>query len=677
MLALIVFFPLLGFLVNGFWYACFQAPTGGKKAGAVVTGVIASAAVMASFVISLFLFLSLKAMPEEARSIEQMIFPWIHFGAFQLDFVFRLDPLSSLFTLVVSGVGALIHIYSIGYMGHDATPGKFFAYLNLFCFAMLVLVLGASLPILFLGWEGVGLCSYLLIGYWYADEEKARAGKKAFIVNRIGDFGFLLGMFLIFTTFGSFDFEALRKAIAHAHEAGLSADILPSTITAICLLLFVGCMGKSAQIPLYVWLPDAMAGPTPVSALIHAATMVTSGIYMVSRLNFLYSLSPVAMHVVAVIGVFTAFFAATIAFVQTDIKKVLAYSTISQLGYMFLACGVGAYSAGVFHVITHAFFKALLFLGAGSVIHGLHEEQDILKMGGLRSKMPKTFLVFAIAWLAICGIPPFSGFFSKDEILWQAFSSPYGSLLFWGMGALTAMMTAFYMTRLFSLTFLGSSRFEDKKIAHHGAVIAHLHKNHDTSQNRNGDAPAESGIHESPSVMIVPLQILAVLSLIGGFMGVPHFSWIEHWLAPVIPVHAEGLAESTSLAPALEWALMGVSVLIAIAGVFIALRLYSDLPKAEGLKRRFSVLHGLLKNKWYVDEIYEMLIIRPIYVFSVGLWKGFDIAVIDRVVLGFGRIAQWSGQTTRVIQTGAVQVYAFMLLMGLVATVGYLIYGLA
>jgi NADH-quinone oxidoreductase subunit L len=391
MIALIPLFPLIGFLINGVWYAAAQAPQGRKKAHATIPGAIATLAIFASFIVSLMLFLQLHGMPGESRVIDQFLFHWVTIHGFNIDIAFRLDSLNTLFTLVVTGVGTLIHLYSIGYMGHDETPGKFFCYLNLFCFAMLMLVLGSSLPILFMGWEGVGLCSYLLIGYWYTDEEKAKAGKKAFIVNRVGDFGFLLGMFLIYWSFGTLDFAQLAHTIGHG---GIPVGVDAGVITAICMLLFVGCMGKSAQIPLYVWLPDAMAGPTPVSALIHAATMVTSGIYLVSRLNFMYVLSPDAMKLVAVVGACTAFFAATIAIVQTDIKKVLAYSTVSQLGYMFLACGVGAFSAGVFHVITHAFFKALMFLGAGSVIHGMHEEQDIMKMGGLQKYMKWTYFTF-------------------------------------------------------------------------------------------------------------------------------------------------------------------------------------------------------------------------------------------------------------------------------------------
>jgi NADH-quinone oxidoreductase subunit L len=664
MLGLIPLFPLVGFLINGLWYGLVQSKPGARKAGAAVTGGIATAAIFASFIASLVFFLQLKGMPEDGRMIHQTLFSWMAVGdAFKLDMAFHLDSLSTLFTLVITGVGTLIHLYSIGYMGHDATPGKFFAYLNLFCFAMLMLVLGASLPIMFLGWEGVGLCSYLLIGYWYTDEDKAQAGKKAFIANRVGDFGFLLGMFLIFTTFGSMDFEAIRAAAMAGHGA-LPVGVSAGTITAICLLLFVGCTGKSAQIPLYVWLPDAMAGPTPVSALIHAATMVTSGIYLISRLNFLYTMSPDALHVVAVIGAATAFFAATIALAQRDIKKVLAYSTVSQLGYMFLACGVGAYVAGVFHVITHAFFKALLFLGAGSVIHGMHEEQDMLKMGGLRSKMPKTFLVFGAAWLAISGVPPFSGFFSKDEILFRAFSSEHGSVWLWLVGVVTAGMTAFYMTRAFSLTFLGTPRFDEKKLGAHGAA-AHGHDDH---------GHGHVGVHESPTIMTVPLQILAVLAVIGGFIGLPHMSWLEHWLEPVIPAMPEAAGGAVSAGT--EYGLMFVSVAIAVVTILATLKLYRNLERVEAIKARFAWAYKLLENKWYIDELYDALVVRPVQALARGLWKGFDVGVIDWIVNGFGRASTWTGQTVRVIQTGSMQVYAFMILLGLVATVGYLIYGL-
>jgi NADH-quinone oxidoreductase subunit L len=567
-------------------------------------------------------------------------------------------------------------------MGHDETPGKFFAYLNLFCFAMLILVLGASFPVMFLGWEGVGLCSYLLIGYWYTDIEKAKAGKKAFIVNRIGDFSFLLGMFLLFWNFGTFDFAALKPLVLNGHAAAMAAGgANVSTITAICLLFFGGCCGKSAQIPLYVWLPDAMAGPTPVSALIHAATMVTSGIYLLARLNFMYSLSPTALFVIAIVGALTALFASTIAIVQRDIKKVLAYSTVSQLGYMFLACGVGAYTAGVFHVITHAFFKALLFLAAGSVIHGMHEEQDIMKMGGLRDKMPKTFLVFAVGWLAISGIPPFAGFFSKDEILWQTFSSPHGSIVLWAIGLVTAVMTAFYMTRLFSLTFLGAPRFDEAtlgKASHaadpHGAGHTQGHVDHAKAPEEEHDhGPA--GVHESPSVMTMPLMVLAFLSAVGGFLGMPHLNWLEQWLEPVIPAVHEAASEGGG--SAMEWVLMVVSVVCAVAGIAYALSLYRDLRKAEEMERRFEWLHKLLENKWYVDEIYEAVFVRPIGALSRFLWKDFDVAIIDRLVVGVGKASEWTGQTVRVIQTGSIQLYAFMLLSGILLAVGYLLYGLA
>jgi NADH-quinone oxidoreductase subunit L len=658
LIALIPLFPLIGFAINGSWYAFGQAPAGRTKAGSGLTGGIAAAAIFASFLVSLTLFLQLLGVPEGQRSLEQTLFSWMHVpGGLSVDVAFRFDVLSSLFCLVITGVGTLIHIYSIGYMSHDETPGKFFAYLNLFCFAMLMLVLGSSLPILFLGWEGVGLCSYLLIGYWYEDIEKAKAGKKAFIVNRIGDFGFLLGMFLIFTTFGTLDFAALRDTFA-------ARPAETATITAICLFLFVGCTGKSAQIPLYIWLPDAMAGPTPVSALIHAATMVTSGIYMVSRLNFLFSASETAMHVVAITGALTAFFAATVAVAQTDIKKVLAYSTVSQLGYMFLGCGVGAFSAGVFHVITHAFFKALLFLGAGSVIHGMHHEQDIMKMGGLKSKMPRTYATFLVGWLAICGIPPLSGFFSKDEILWRTFASSHGSTFLWLLGAGTALMTAFYMTRLFSLTFLGKPRFEE-----HGHKHGHGNGHGDDHYHGHGGP-----VHESPNSMTFPLMVLAVLSAIGGFMGIPHMSWLDHWLNPVIP---SDHSVAPGVAPSMEWVLMAFSVVLAVGGIMAAIRLYANLPKAAGLQKQFAGLHKVLENKWYVDEIFDAVFVKTIYKFSLQLWKKFDVAVIDRIVMSFGWVSQRGGQMARTLQTGSVQAYALALLMGVLFSLGYLIYGMA
>ncbi|MBN21413.1 MAG: NADH-quinone oxidoreductase subunit L [Bdellovibrionaceae bacterium] len=632
-IALIPFFPLVGFLINGCWYLWGQNPVGKKAVDAKIAGAIASTFIFASFVVSLALFIQLGQLDESSRYFTQVLASWMSIGEFNINIGFRVDSLSTLFTLVITGVGTLIHIYSIGYMEHDEAPAKFFSYLNLFCFAMLVLVLGDSIPMTFFGWEGVGLCSYLLIGFWYTDMDKAIAGKKAFVANRVGDLGFLLGMFLIYTTYGTLNYSDLSQVVT---EIPVTAMV----VTSICLLLFVGCTGKSAQIPLYVWLPDAMAGPTPVSALIHAATMVTSGIYLVGRLNALFSMSPVAMSVIAWVGALTAFFAATIAIAQSDIKKVLAYSTVSQLGYMFLACGVGAFSTGIFHVITHAFFKALLFLGAGSVIHGMHHEQDMMKMGGLKSKMPQTFLVFVVGWLAICGIPPFSGFFSKDEILWKAFSSDHGSIGLYLMGAITAVMTAFYMSRMIYLTFFGEQRSDIKA-------------------------------HESPSVMVYPLFVLAALSFAGGWIGVPHMNWLEHWLLPVIPEEAP-----TSVSHSMEWVLMGLSVAGAAAGIFAARRVYQDLSLASELKQKFLKLHQILENKWYVDEVYESLFVQPIVRLSRWIWKVVDVQMIDGVVVGLGKLSMKTGQSLKVIQTGSIHVYAIMMLIGLLVTLGYVAYGL-
>lgn len=640
LIGLVLLFPLVGFLINGLWYAFGQAGASKKKASAEITGSIAALAIFGSFIAAVTMFFQMLQVSEAERTMMLSLGNWMSVGNFKLDWVFRVDSLSILFLMVISGVGTLIHVYSIGYMHHDETPGKFFTYLNLFCFSMLILVLGGSLPILFMGWEGVGLCSYLLIGYWYGDYEKASAGKKAFIVNRIGDLGFLIGLFILFSAFGTVDFVELKSALGGAAH-GLPAGVEESTITAACILLFVGCMGKSAQIPLYVWLPDAMAGPTPVSALIHAATMVTSGVYLLARLNFLYSLSHSAMALIAVVGGVTAFFAATIALVQNDIKKVLAYSTVSQLGYMFLGCGVGAFSAGVFHVITHAFFKALLFLGAGSVIHGMHEEQDIQKMGGLKNKMPETFRVFFVGWLAICGVPPFSGFFSKDEILWQTFHSEHGSKALWALGMVTALMTTFYMTRLLILTFFGKPRFDTH----------HVH------------------VHESPKVMLLPLIVLAVLSFAGGFMGIPYSNVLEHWLSGVIPEHGE--PES------IMFVLMFVTVALVSGTIFLTFKAYSDPKIMEGLKARFAGVHRVLTNKWYVDEIYEAVIVKPIHALASGTWKFFDVGVIDRIVVGFGRVSEKTGQSLRVLQSGSIQTYALMIVMGVLITIGYLIYGLA
>lgn len=635
MLFVMLILPLIGFLINGLF---------GSKFSAKVAGGIASSAILGSFLIALTKFFQLSSMGEHERVIEQVVFQWMTVGDFSLPFVLRLDPLSSIMTLVVTGVGFLIHVYSIGYMEHDRTPPKFFAYLNLFSFAMLSLVLGGNLPILFLGWEGVGLCSYLLIGYWYEDDAKASAGKKAFIVNRIGDLGFLIGIFTLYGLFNTIDFSTLKTAAATAQAAG-TLNVHWLTIGTLCL--FVGAMGKSAQFPLYVWLPDAMAGPTPVSALIHAATMVTAGVYMIARMNFLFTLSPTTLMVISGVGGFTALFAATIAIVQRDIKKVLAYSTVSQLGYMFVAVGVGAYVAGVFHLVTHAFFKALLFLGSGSVIHGMHEEQDIMKMGGLKKYMPKTFITFAIGTIAIAGIPPLAGFFSKDEILWSAFSSHMGLAGpgLWAVGALTAFLTAFYMTRMTCLTFFGTPRFDEH----------HTHP------------------HESPMVMVAPLIVLAVLSCLGGFIGFPGHSWLGDWLAPVVGAH--GAAEEGG--HSMEYVLMAVSVLIAATGVGLAYFLYvlrPEIPKK--IFESLSMAHKLLFNKYYVDEIYDVIIVRPLKKISEICWKYVDVLIVDGAILGFAKISKAAGEFGKTLHTGVVQVYAVFILLGLMGMVGYILYGI-
>ncbi|HKK20412.1 MAG TPA: NADH-quinone oxidoreductase subunit L, partial [candidate division Zixibacteria bacterium] len=508
-LFLVPLLPLVGFLINGLLI--------GKLNRAVISAV-ACASIGISFLISLGLFFQLKALPVEMRVMHQVLFSWIPAGSFEVNIAYLLDPLSAVMILVVTGVGFLIHVYSIGYMSHEPGLGRYFAYLNLFTFAMLTLVLADNFLLMFVGWEGVGLCSYLLIGYWFEKKSAADAGKKAFIVNRIGDFGFLLGMFIIFWHIGSLDFLTVTKMAPHIFVAG------GAVITTACLLLFLGATGKSAQIPLYIWLPDAMEGPTPVSALIHAATMVTAGVYMLARTNALFIMAPDALLVVAIIGAATALFAATIGLAQNDIKRVLAYSTVSQLGYMFLACGVASFTAGIFHLMTHAFFKALLFLGAGSVIHAMSDEQDMRHMGGLRKHVPVTFWTMLMATLAISGIPGFSGFFSKDEILWQSYSSPYGGPIFWVIGFITAGLTAFYMFRLMYMTFFGKERMNDHQREH---------------------------LHESPKVMTIPLIALAVLSVIGGWVGIPHLlggsNEIEQWLEPVMHKTAAG-AESHVLA---------------------------------------------------------------------------------------------------------------------------------
>ncbi len=640
---LTVLLPLIGFLINGVF--------GHKIKNEKIIGIIGSGTVGISFMIVLIAFFQTLNLPVEQRANTVELFSWISVGGFNVSFAYLVDQLSLVMALVVTGVGFLIHVYSIGYMHGDKGFWRFFAYLNLFIFAMMNLILADNFVLLFLGWEGVGLCSYLLIGFWYDRKfEKgttSQAAKKAFVVNRIGDFGFLLGMFLIYMTFDSLNFQ----------EVFTKAGIFPVSETVfslIAIFLFIGATGKSAQIPLFVWLPDAMAGPTPVSALIHAATMVTAGVYMVARTSIIYASAPTVMTVVAVIGLLTAFMAATIGLVQNDIKKVLAYSTVSQLGYMFLALGVGAFSAGIFHVMTHAFFKALLFLGAGSVIHGMHEEQDIRNYGGLKKYMPVTFATFLIASLAIAGFPGLSGFFSKDEILW--FSYAQGSTFFWIIGVLTAMMTAFYMFRLVSLTFLGKERFDH-------------HKVHP---------------HESPKVMTIPLIILAVLSVIGGYIGIPevfsgeHGNQFHNWLEPVFRNADRKLQYFGSHSHSEEILLMAVSTVAALAMIYFAWYVYTKKRSvAEKTSIKLKPVYNVLLNKYYVDEAYEAGIIQPIQKGSeTVLWKFTDNKIIDGVVNGSAKVIDLISIYIRKFQTGVAQFYALVMMLGIVAALFWLIFRL-
>jgi NADH-quinone oxidoreductase subunit L len=618
--------PLLGVLFN----AAF-----GARAGRRIVGLVAPGVVGAAFGTTCYAWMQLLEAPGNVALVDR-VYPWIQVGTLQLDVAFTFDPLSAVMAAVVTGVGFLIHIYSTGYMAHDADYARYFTYLNLFTFAMLLLVLGDNLALLFVGWEGVGLCSYLLIGFWYEKNENADAGKKAFVVNRIGDFGFLLGIFLLFWHLGGGAHDLSFREIA-----ARVPEIPPATITTIALLLFVGATGKSAQLPLYVWLPDAMAGPTPVSALIHAATMVTAGVYMIARLSFLYALSPHAMWVVACVGALTLVFAATIALVQNDIKKVLAYSTVSQLGYMFLALGVGAFGAAIFHLMTHAFFKALLFLGAGSVIHGMDGEQDIRKMGGLRHHMPVTFVTFFIATLAIAGIPGLAGFFSKDEILFNAYN---GSVVLWCLGAAGAGLTAFYMFRLLFLTFFGECR---------------------------ATAEAQHHIHESPPSMTFPLMVLAGLSVVGGYVGLPMgLLWgnrLGQFLEPVLAGH-HGEHHSASL----EIALMVISVGIALIGIAAAYTLYFAKPGLpEQLAIRFRGAYRLLLDKYNVDELYDAAFVRPTVSLSSWMWRFFDVRIVDGLVNGTASSIASSSRSWRRLQTGDVQHYALWFLFGALLIVGY------
>jgi NADH-quinone oxidoreductase subunit L len=621
LIPLIPFLPFTGFLINGLF---------GKNLPKSVVGIIGAGALLVSFLLSVACFNQVAA----TGPIQSTLYNFLSVGSLNVNFGFMVDHLSVWMMLIVTGIGFLIHVYSIGYMHDDEGFWKFFAYLNLFIFSMLLLIMGDNLLMLFFGWEGVGLCSYLLIGFWNKNREYVKAANKAFIMNRIGDLGLLLGIFLIYKTFGSVTFSEIFASLSTVQpEAGV--------VTLICLLLFVGAMGKSAQIPLYTWLPDAMAGPTPVSALIHAATMVTAGVYLVARCNPLYSLSPDAMHFVAVIGLITCLFAAVIGLRQNDIKKVLAYSTVSQLGLMFVALGMGAYASAIFHVTTHAFFKALLFLGAGSVIHGMSGEQDIRNMGGLRKAMPVTFWVFLIGTFAISGFPFLSGFFSKDEIF--AYTWAHGGKLWWGLAGLGAMFTAIYMCRLLYVTFFGEFRGTEEQ-KHH--------------------------LHESPYVMTVPLMILAVLSVLGGFLNTPHFmhlgndQWLAHWFAsagatgmPVIPMAELHLDVST------EWSLMGFTTSLAVAIMIALYFVYgkmANLPVPDAAQTGFT---KLIANKFYVDEIYDALFVKPLEKLSRLFHNYVDIKGIDGIVEGVGAGIQGLGAQFRKLQNGNIEYY----LLGMVA----------
>ncbi|HLJ90113.1 MAG TPA: NADH-quinone oxidoreductase subunit L [Candidatus Angelobacter sp.] len=610
-------------------------------------------------------------------------FNWIVAGDFTAPFGFYLDQLSMVMMLVVTGVGFLIHIYSVGYMAHEGGYYRFFAYLNLFMFFMLTLVLANNYLLMFVGWEGVGLASYLLIGFYFNKDSAANAGKKAFIVNRIGDFAFLLGMFLLIQHFHSLNFSAVFDQVSK-----LGIDNGWGLLTAIALLLMIGATGKSAQIPLYVWLPDAMEGPTPVSALIHAATMVTAGIYMITRSSAIFSRSPHALMIVAIIGAVTALFAATMGLAQTDIKRVLAYSTVSQLGYMFMACGVAAFSAGIFHLMTHAFFKALLFLGAGSVIHAVGGEQDMRRMGGLRKLTPWTFGVMGIATLAISGIFPLSGFFSKDEILWQAFSSKHGHPILWLIGLITAGMTSFYMFRLFFMTFFGDLRLGNSTGEHaHAAAVSSHHSSTGSHSHDHADdhGHGHGGVHESPWVMLAPLVVLAVLSVVGGWVGIPKAMHggdnFKEFLSPAIKIAQEipgttvaGAESSESGGQELLFA--AISIVVALTGIFLAWLLYLKRPELPGrITARVRGLYTLVLNKYYVDESYGALFVKPLLAISTYvLWKGVDQGVIDGTVNGAGSISKGIGGGMRKMQSGNIRSYAAWIAIGGTFAVAYMLW---
>jgi len=612
LLFLIPLLPLLGFAINGLAY---------PKLPKQIAGIIGTIPPLVAFALSLQLFLNFDGQAQILT-----IADWINVGSLKIPFAFQIDQLSILMLLVITGVGTLIHMYSIGYMAHDAGFGKFFAFLNLFIFFMLILVLGANFTVLFIGWEGVGLCSYLLIGFWNKKNSYGDAARKAFIMNRIGDLGFLVGIFLLIQDFGTTDYQTIFAAI---QSGDYTTDL---SLIAICL--FIGAMGKSAQIPLFTWLPDAMAGPTPVSALIHAATMVTAGIYMVIRANALFELSPEVLHFVGWIGLATALLGAAIGLFQNDIKKVLAYSTVSQLGYMFMGLGASAYTASFFHVMTHAFFKALLFLGAGSVIHAMSDEQDIRRMGGLKSKMPITFITFMLGTIAIAGIPPFAGFFSKDEILASLY---HHDPLMWGLAILGSALTSFYMFRVFILTFYGEFRGTEKQ-AHH--------------------------LHESPITMTLPLIILAVFSVGGGLINLPHFAggneFLAHWLAPLLPMTGEaGEVNFLSLEG-------GAPLLAAFLPAFLAIYLFGMQKSVPSEDAEISGIQKVIYHKFYIDELYELLFVKPIAFLSNFFFQVIDFLVIDLFVEGLGRFVKYSSSEFRRAQTGNVGIYLFCMVAAIV-----------
>jgi NADH-quinone oxidoreductase subunit L len=716
---LIPLFPAIGFVINGLF---------GKRMPKTAVAAIAAGFVLISFIFSAGAVYQLSQLEEGSRAHTVRLYEWIDAGdvrtkegplaRFSVDWGFFLDPLSSVMILVVTGIGFLIHIYSIGYMYEEDGFYRFFAYLNLFMFSMLTLVLGNNYLMMFVGWEGVGLCSYLLIGYYFLKRSAGDAAKKAFVVNRVGDWGFSIGIMMMFLAFGSLEFTRVNEVI---HEGVRAGDLMVGDpfFIGMALALFVGATGKSAQIPLYVWLPDAMEGPTPVSALIHAATMVTAGVYMVARSNAIFQLAPEALTVVAIVGALTALFAASIGLVQNDIKRVLAYSTVSQLGYMVLALGVGAYAAGVFHLMTHAFFKALLFLGAGSVIHALHHEQDMRNMGGLRKKIPITFATMLIGTIAIAGFPPFAGFFSKDEILWRTFSNEHGHIALYVIGVIVAGMTSFYMFRLLFMTFFGEYRGGNVEHHHDDHTVQHAAKQHDAHVPHDAhatashahhdaghhDAHGAHAIHESPSVMTIPLIVLAIGSMFAGFIGLP--VWLsstnvfEHWLEPVFEPVVPATAEAHHYSHAFEMGMAAFSVLVAAIGFFLAYITYyrkSDLR--ERVASSVRPVYNALLNKWYVDELYDALFVNRAKDSGLGLWR-FDAKVVDGAVngsawatiksaLGSGWWDRWvvdglvrfaggfvktMSWPVRLAQTGYTQNYALVMILGVLIFIGYVLWG--